>query len=234
MCEWGKGGLVTIPDQHVCMDPGVATHWILTVTSSGNDNATCLLPFLTVLSLHDFWLLRYVMNIWKEKKPGDSLREGTWFFKWALANFLECEGKDPGLRSMSQEYGCGWRGQWLGWEEEDGILSVGKGQKMLREIEKALNRDERLQIRKFLFFFESSFLLIFFYTYPENMERILSYFFPPNLFSIGPDQRIERWLDSWFENYFCPCFPVELRSHFHHTYILAMCCPLGDVLIEHP
>lgn len=38
-------------------------------------NVTCLLPFLAVLSLHEFWLLSYIMNIREEKKPGDRVSE---------------------------------------------------------------------------------------------------------------------------------------------------------------
>lgn len=187
----------------------------------------CLLP-IAALSLHDFWLLSSIVNVRKESKPRDRVSERDSVFQMSFARF-------PGVWGQALDFELCVLGVWLSWEEEDGVLLAGNGHRTLRGSEKALNRQEWVcKWESFCFPFRASSLVNFyFYTHPENMERIICVL--ANLFPTGPDQRRQKQGDNWFLKV-TPAliFWADHRSHFQHTYVLAMCCPLEDVLIEYP
>lgn len=148
-CEWGKGSLVNIPEQYMHIDQGVATHQILSIP---NREQMCLLLFLAVLSLHEFWLLGYIMNVREEKKLGDRVSErGFGFSKefcqisrgmkprtqvWVLCVWLWLKGTVTELGSR------GWNP--VSWKRSKDI------QRNWEDIEQT---GVSLQIRKLLFFF---------------------------------------------------------------------------------
>ena len=177
---------------------GVATNQIPNFLNSGNHK----LSWISCLLWHlcPFMTFGYLATSWTWERKGNleiGSQRGDLVFQMIFAKFPGEWGQ--GLKSEFCVPGV-W--VWLGggaWVGKKRIESCWL-EKVKRHWEKMgrhwADRSE-LAIR-FFPFKASSHLIFCYYTYPENMERIISAL--ANLFPTRPAQRMQKWGENWFWN----------------------------------